>query len=115
MPSNRPVTVVALPTFLKALKRLKRKYPGIGGDLRSLIDQLEDGDILGDQVQGVQHTVYKVRLRNSSGVRGKSGGFRIIYYIKTQEKLLLVYIYSKTERQDINSDEIRRMIEEYET
>ncbi len=112
---NKPhINVGAFPTFLKALKRLNKKYPNIASDLRDLTDQLEAGQTPGDQVQGLKYTVYKTRLRNRAASRGKSGGFRVIYYIKTQEKLLLVYIYTKTEQQDITADEIRRIIEENE-
>src|SRR4051812_48564665 len=113
---NKPsVNIVAMPTFLKALKRLSKKYSGIANDLKVLTNRLEVGETPGDQIQGIGYTVYKARLRNRDASRGKSGGFRVIYYLKTEEKLLLVYIYSKTERVDISADEIRRMIEEYES
>jgi len=35
----------------------------------------------------------KVRLRNSDAQRGKSGGYRVIYYLKTKAKIILVTIY----------------------
>ncbi len=115
MTNKSPVNVVAIPTFQKALKRLSKKYSNIGSDLQVLTRELEQGATPGDQIQGLKYAVYKVRLRNRDASKGKSGGYRVIYYLKTEEKLLLVYIYSKTERVDISADEIRRMIEEYES
>lgn len=46
--------------------------------------------------------------------RGKSGGFRIIYYIETEEILLLVTIYSKTEYADIDEETIRAIIKKHQ-
>ena len=74
---NKPhISVVAFPIFLKALKRLNKKYPNVADDLRDLTDQLEAGQTPGDQIQGLKYTVYKARLRNRAASRGKSGGFR---------------------------------------
>jgi hypothetical protein len=54
-------------------------------------------------------------LRNRDASRGKSGGYRVIYYVKTAANLFLVYIYTKSEQQDIGHNEIRQIIEEYES
>jgi mRNA-degrading endonuclease RelE of RelBE toxin-antitoxin system len=69
------------------------------------------GDTPGDQVQGVKYTVYKVRVRNSDTRKGKSGGYRVIYYVRTADHIILIAVSSKTERTDITSDELRRLIE----
>jgi mRNA-degrading endonuclease RelE of RelBE toxin-antitoxin system len=55
-----------------------------------------------------------VRVRNSAAKRGKSGGYRIIYYLETEIDILLVTIYSKTDQSDIAADEIRRIISKEE-
>jgi mRNA-degrading endonuclease RelE of RelBE toxin-antitoxin system len=112
--TNEPVRVVATPHFSHSFKRLRKKYRRIEHDLRSLLVQLEQGETPGDQVQGVRFTVYKARIANSDAQRGKSGGYRVIYYLKTAKFIFLVEIYPKSEREDIQSDEMRHLIEELE-
>jgi mRNA-degrading endonuclease RelE of RelBE toxin-antitoxin system len=55
-----------------------------------------------------------VRLQNSDISKGKSGGYRLIYYIKTADFVILITIYTKSEVSDIPADEIRRLIDEYD-
>ena len=61
---------------------------------------------------GLGHQVFKVRLPNRSARRGKSGGFRVIYQEKSGRLVLLLLVYSKTDRADIPNDVIIRVIEE---
>jgi len=75
--------------------------------VQPLIKQLKAGETPGDQIQSLGYTVYKVRVKNSDAKRGKSGGYRIIYYLQAQESLLLVTIYSKTEQSDIDDAQTR--------
>jgi mRNA-degrading endonuclease RelE of RelBE toxin-antitoxin system len=58
--------------------------------------------------------VYKVRLRNRDAQRGKRGGHRVIYYVRAIDHILLIYVYSKTEQEDVSVAEIRRWIREAE-
>lgn len=48
--------------------------------------------------------------------RGKRGGARVIYYLaRRDEIILLLYIYSKTEQDDLTSDQLKvlsRMVKE---
>ncbi|MEW8025990.1 MAG: type II toxin-antitoxin system RelE/ParE family toxin [Candidatus Thiodiazotropha sp.] len=101
--------------FKRQLKRLNRKYRRIRSDVEPLITQLEAGETPGDQIQGTGYTVYKVRVKNSDAQRGKSGGYRVIYYLATQDSVLLVSIYSKTEQSDIDDAEVARIISEEES
>ncbi len=98
--------------FEHAAKRLKKKYPHISADLHPLVDQLEQGETPGDQVPGVRHPVYKVRLRNTDAARGKSGGYRVIYYLKLQDQIVLLTIYTKSEHSDIPIHLIQQIIDE---
>lgn len=50
-------------------------------------------------------------MENRSANRGKQGGFRVLYYLQTAERLYLLTIYSKTEREDITVTEIRALVE----
>ena len=100
--------------FVKALKYLQKKYPHITEDVQSLIGQLEQGDTPGDQMPSVQYRVYKVRLSSSDQAKGKRGGYRIIYYVKTADRIFLITIYAKAQQTDMSASEIRRMIDEIE-
>lgn len=106
-------TIVNISTEAqKDVKHLKRKYPAVTSQLRKLIDQLENDERPGDKISGVGHDVYKVRLPNPSAQRGKSGGFRVIYYVQMADSLFLLKVYSKTEQTDISAEEIRRIVKE---
>lgn len=44
--------------------------------------------------------------------RGKSGGFRVIYYAQFSDRVTLLTIYSKTDDTDISIAEIRSLVQE---
>ena len=50
---------------------------------------------------------YKIRLKNSSNLSGKSGGFRVVYFLKTNEnEIYLLDIYSKNDVSNISKDKL---------
>ena len=114
MTTKPPVNVELSERFQKVVKRLLKKYKNIQHDVQSLIDQLENGATPGDRLQQVHHLVYKVRVKNSDVAKGKSGGYRVIYYVKTSDWVILITIYSKTEQVDICPDEIQQFIDKFE-
>lgn len=113
MTNKPPVAVDLSARFRRDVKRLLKKYRRVREDVQTLIKQLEQGETPGSQVQGIQYTVYKVRVRNSDAQKGKSGGYRVVYYLKTLENIILITLYSKSEAADIPDDEIRRIIDEF--
>lgn len=98
--------------FLREVGQLAKKYPAVFAELDGLIEQLENDQRPGDKIPRVGRDVYKVRLPNPSAQRGKSGGFRVIYYVQLADSVLLVSIYSKTDRDDITPEEIRRILDD---
>ena len=107
-----PTQVDIADTFNRQLRRLARKYPSVADTVDRLIAQLETDDRPGAKMTGLGYQVYKVRLPNRSARRGKSGGFRAIYQERSGRLVLLLLIYSKTERADIPDEAIIRVIEE---
>lgn len=101
------------PRLLRDVKRLRKKYPNVQADVQSLISTLEQGEVPGDQVPGVGYTVYKVRVRSSDQRKGKRGGFRVLYYLRTTTLFILLTLYAKSDRIDISPEQIRYLIEEY--
>ncbi|BAY63724.1 hypothetical protein NIES22_38120 [Calothrix brevissima NIES-22] len=109
-----PIQIALTPRFKKDLRELAKRYRFIRSDLQPLIEQLQAGEIPGDRIAGVKYQVFKVRLKNSNIQKGKSGGYRVIYYLKTAEAIILATIYSKSDISDVNNKIIEEAIAQYE-
>lgn len=108
--------VFSAPRFLKRLKQLVGVYSGVIADLAPLLARLKKGETPGNRVQGVgSRLIFKVRVANSDAQRGKSGGYRVLYYVVDGERCLLLTIYSKSEQSDIPSQELLSIISEWES
>jgi mRNA-degrading endonuclease RelE of RelBE toxin-antitoxin system len=113
--SEQPLIQVEVsPTFKRNLRTLAKKYRSIRNDIQPVIEQLEQGELLGDQIPEVGYAVFKLRVRNSDTQKGKSGGYRLIYYVKTAMAIILLTIYAKSEQVDIAADDIRKIIADFE-
>jgi mRNA-degrading endonuclease RelE of RelBE toxin-antitoxin system len=111
--TNKLRRVVFSRRFKKEIKNLHKRYRSVQADVQPLIDQLEQGETPGDQVPGIGYPVYKVRVRNTDIPKGKSGGYRVLYYIHTANLLVLLTIYIKSDQEDINPNMVRIIIEEF--
>jgi mRNA-degrading endonuclease RelE of RelBE toxin-antitoxin system len=105
--------------FIKRIKELKKKYPNVKKDADVLADILEQGATPGDRLQGMgDYVVYKTRIASRDMQRGKSGGFRVVYYLHTETHSILITIYAKAEQDDIETElvlaSVRQAIEELE-
>lgn len=98
--------------FQKSLKKLARKYPSVVPELETLVAELKNDQRLGDQIPNLGYQVYKVRLKNPSASKGKSGGFRVIYYAQVAEQLILIEIYTKSDQTDLSLETIRQLIKD---
>jgi mRNA-degrading endonuclease RelE of RelBE toxin-antitoxin system len=112
--TESPIQVAASPTFNRNLRTLAKKYCNIQRDIQPVIEQLEQGESLGDRIPGVAYKVFKLRVRNSDVQKGKSGGYRLIYYVKLETSIILLTIYTKSEQANLAADEIRSIITEYD-
>lgn len=100
--------VIATGPFERKVKKLSKKYISIKTDLQILFKSLET-----NPTQGVSlgNDSYKIRLSISSKGKGKSGGARVITFVKVvKSKVFLMTIYDKSERYSISDNEIQRMI-----
>lgn len=105
----------SLPEFKANLKLLTKKYRNLKADLQPTLNLLEDGDLPGDKIPDVAYDVYKVRISNSSAQRGKSGGFRLIYYVSLGNTIYLVTVYSKTQQSDIAISKLELLLIDIDT
>ena len=108
------IQVEAAPTFNRNLRKLAKKYRRIKQDIQPVVQQLQQGELPGDQISGVSYPVFKLRVRNSDIQKGKSGGYRLIYYAKLDNQIILLTIYTKSEQVDIAADDIRQIVADYE-
>ena len=70
-------------------------------ELRELVNQLEVGQADADLGGGV----YKLRLSRYG--EGKSGGYRVIVFFKSEERTFYQYAYPKSSRDNIDQKELR--------
>ncbi len=111
---SSPIQIDLTSRFKRDLRELAKRYRLIRTDLQPLVEQLQDGEIIGDRIAGNKYQVFKVRLKNSNIQKGKSGGYRVIYYLKTEEKIILATIYSKSDLLDVSNEIIEEAISQYE-
>ncbi len=96
--------------FEKELKRLVKKFSSLKNEYEELIlllsNQPESGTYIGNNC-------YKIRLAIASKGKGKGkrGGARIITYIyHSAETVYLLSIYDKSEKTDLNANELKELI-----
>lgn len=96
--------------FQVKFKALRKRYRNIQADIKPIFEDLENGLILGDQFPGMDAVVVKVRVKNSDAKRGKSGGYRLIYWVVSPELIVMLDIYSKSDQENITVNEVRQII-----
>ena len=112
MPNKTPIQVETSAVFRRNLRKLAKKYRTIKKDIQPIIEALSQGKLPGDQIPGVNYPVFKLRVRNTDVQKGKSGGYRLIYYLKTDTGIILLTLYTKSERANITPEDIRQIIED---
>ena len=112
--NQNPREILLTPRFKKDLAKLAKRYRSIRKDLNPLIETLQKGEVIGDRISGSKYQIFKVRLKNSNIQKGKSAGYRVIYYLKTQTTIVLVTIYSKSYQTDISNKTIEEIIQIFE-
>jgi len=86
-------TVKTGRTFERELQRLAKKYASLKGEYAELIRELQ---VKPTQGTPLGNNLYKIRLAVASKGRGKSGGVRIITYLRTRQGVVyLLSIYDK--------------------
>jgi mRNA-degrading endonuclease RelE of RelBE toxin-antitoxin system len=109
-----PIKIALTPRFKRDIRELAKRYRSIRSDIQPLIEQLQAGELPGDRIAGVKYQIFKVRLKNSNLQKGKSAGYRVIYYVKTEQDIILATIYSKSDISDVSNEVIEEAIAQYE-
>ena len=101
--------VIFTGSFEKKAKRLIKKYPSFLNELKELTNSLAK-----NPQQGVPlgNSCYKIRMGIKSKGKGKSGGTRVITFLRTvREKVYLVDVYDKSVQSTISDKELKLLIE----
>jgi mRNA-degrading endonuclease RelE of RelBE toxin-antitoxin system len=108
MSEQSPIEIVFSTPFARRLKVLAKKYRKVRQDLEPLIEALKLGDFQGDRIVGLDDDIFvlKTRAKNSDIPTGKSGGYRVIYQVKSDKLILLLLIYAKSDQVNVSLDEI---------
>ncbi|MEL6930558.1 MAG: type II toxin-antitoxin system RelE/ParE family toxin [Cyanobacteria bacterium J06600_6] len=109
------VRVEVSPTFKRNVKALGKKYRRIRQDVEPVIEQLRNGELPGDRITGTGEQIFKLRVKNSDLSKGKSGGYRLIYYCQTATGIVLLTIYTKSEQTNITAADIKKIISQCES
>ena len=96
------------PVFQRELKRLGKKYSSMHADYAALLDDLARDPMIGVPIG---KGCYKVRMAISSKGKGKSGGARVITYVRIVKKVVvLLTMYDKSEKENISDSERDHLI-----
>ena len=99
--------ISSIPLFDRQAKRLAKKYPSLKKDLSELIEVLSDNP---DYGTALGNNFYKIRLSITSKGKGKSGGARVITYLKiTLNTIYLTSIFDKSEKSTITDNELEQI------
>ena len=94
-------------SFAKELKKLSKKYRSLKNDYKNLLQILSKSDNPKNIGISIGKNCYKIRLKNSDNMKGKSGGYRVIYFVIDENQLItLLSIYSKSDLDNISENVI---------
>ncbi len=100
--------VILSARFKRTSKRLAKKYKSYKGDLTEVITSLEI-----NPTQGISlgKSCYKIRMAIQSKGTGKRGGARVVTYVVTEdEKVILLTIYDKKDKSDLEPGELDTLL-----
>lgn len=100
--------VKTIDVFERQAKRLIKKYASLKHELTSLIHELKQNP---NQGISIGHNCYKIRIALASKGKGKSGGARVITnFVITDETIYLLAIYDKSEKENLNDNELKELL-----
>ncbi|TFF38851.1 type II toxin-antitoxin system RelE/ParE family toxin [Mucilaginibacter psychrotolerans] len=106
-------TVIVSHSFKREVKPLAKKYHTLKDSVDKLINDLIENPYLGESYG---KNIYKVRLADPSKGKGKSGGFRVMYYhLNISEDgidVLLMTIFNKSEMSTIKKAEADKILKD---
>ena len=94
--------------FRRSIRRLSKKYRSLPDDVAEVVKKLLSAPQLGTPIG---HNCYKIRVAIASKNKGKSGGARIITYVRIMgETVILLAIYDKAELANISEQQVLELL-----
>jgi mRNA-degrading endonuclease RelE of RelBE toxin-antitoxin system len=104
-------SVELTPNFKKEAKKLSKKYSSLKSELAELFSSLEENPTQGT---ALGNDIYKIQISCASKNKGKSGGGRVLTFVKVSETTVLLFsIYSKGETDTLSDNQIKELIRDY--
>jgi len=101
--------IVTTEPFDRKIKRLAKKHKSIKKDLAEIIEALKFDPFIG---KPLGKDCFKIRMAITSKGKGKSGGARLITYIRVVAKTVyLINIYDKGEQETITDKELKLLVD----
>jgi mRNA-degrading endonuclease RelE of RelBE toxin-antitoxin system len=98
--------------FKRKAKPLSKKYHTLKDNIDNLGLRLVENPFSGESYGS---NLYKIRLADESKGKGKSGGFRVMYYLAIQNKdtidILLITIFDKAEADTIKKKDAESLLQ----
>lgn len=91
--------------FGKKKKVISKKDSSFGKSINNLVAELERGIFKGENLGS---GIFKVRIAKQG--KGKSGGYRVIYYVIWEKEAHLITAYDKSEIADIIKSDLVALI-----
>ena len=105
---NSDFVIKTTDSFDKSVKKLLKKYPSFRQDLLHLKAMLLKNPVAGISLG---KDCYKIRLRIASKQSGRSGGARVITYVKIEKKnITLLDVYDKADKESISEKDLAALI-----
>jgi len=105
---ERPMVILETSIFTRLVTELLSDFE-YSELQQALLDNPERGDVM-------RGTGGLRKLRWRYGSKGKKGGIRSIYYwAKSDEQILMLYMFKKSERDDLTNEQckiLRKIVEE---
>lgn len=101
--------VVVTAAFKRRYKPLAKRHRSLVQDVLGLIGSLEEHPVQGTPLG---KDCYKIRLAVSSKSGGKSGGARVITYVRLLKgKVYLLTIYDKGDQASLSAKELQALVD----
>ena len=105
------LSIVYTRLFEKEFKKLSSRHMSLKTDFKTFLVSLEENPVQGTPLG---NNCYKVRLAITSKGKGKSGGARVITCLKiVDNRIYLVAIYDKSEKEAISNKDLRERIKPF--
>lgn len=104
--------IVHTEEFSRHIKQLSKKHPSLKNDYAAFLISLQTNPL---RVNAPGKNCYKVRLKITSKKTGKSGGARIITYVRIElKRIVLPDIYDKADKDSLSDKELFALIKKVE-